>query len=62
MVCYLQGRTQGVGVKKKPLSYIFYKNFITCAMEKLFSHTFCLLICRLNANFKEHVNGPKSNN
>ena len=32
-ICW-QGRTQeGVGVKKKPLSLIFYKIFITCAKE-----------------------------
>jgi len=30
----IPSRTQGgVGVKKKPLSLIFYKNFITCAKD-----------------------------
>jgi len=37
------------GVKPPPLSLIFYEKFITCAKEI----TFCLLICRLNANTME---------
>jgi len=65
MACYEQGRTQGVVGVNPSLSSIFYKNFITCA-RRLFSHTFCLLICRLNANTmqisRNIVSGPKSNN
>jgi len=46
-----QGRTQRGWVKYAPLSLIFYKNLITCAKEiNWFSHTICLLICRLPWN------------
>ena len=52
---YYQGRMQGgcFGVNPPPLELDILQNFITCAKEincLLFSHTFCLLICRLNAN------------
>jgi len=64
-----KGLRRWVGVKS-PLSLIFYKNFITCPKEITFLHTFCLLICRLNANATKWIcmqismsiaNGPKSN-
>jgi len=49
-----QGRTQvGVGVKTPPLSLIFYKTLFPRKGDEVFSHTFCLLICRLIANMTE---------
>jgi len=60
----------GVGTKT-PWAWYFTKAIICAKADWLFSHTFCLFICRLNANITEWicmqisrniVNGPKSNN
>jgi len=42
----------GVSPPPHPLSFIFYKNLITCAKGIVFSYFF-LLICRLNVNTTE---------
>jgi len=54
MVMLHQGRTQ-VGVRvKSPLEFdILRKLYYLRKGNQLFSHTFCLLICRLNANNTE---------
>jgi len=52
----MQGRAQGVGfgVKPPPLEVgILQKRYYLRKGDELFSHTFCLLICRLNANTTE---------
>ena len=51
-----QGRTQkgGVGVKPPALELDILRNLYYLRKgDQLFSHTFCLLICRLNANTME---------
>ena len=57
---------------KKPCAWCFTKPLLPAHRRLLFSHTFCLLICRINANTTELicmkssrnmiVNGPKRNN
>ena len=48
-----KGVRKGLGLNPL-LTLTFYKNFITCAKRiNCFSHTFCLLLCRLNANTTE---------
>jgi len=60
---------RGLGLKP-PWSWYVTKTLLP-AQRRLFSHTFCLLICRLNAYITEWfcmqiwrniVNGPQSNN
>jgi len=52
--CYTdrQGRTQGGVLGLKPLLEldILHKRYYLRKRDYLFSHTFCLLICQLNAN------------
>jgi len=67
-----KGRTQGGLMGLTPLEFdMLQKVYNLHKGNSLFSHTFCLLICRLNANTTEWicmqisrnmVNGPKSNN
>jgi len=54
MINLSQGRTQvGIGVKI-PLEFdMLQKLYHHCEGDQLFSHTFYLLICRLNANTTE---------
>jgi len=71
---YSQGRTQGgvgVGVNPPLEIHIFQKLYYLRKGDYLFVHTFCFLICRLNANTTEWicmqisrniVNGPRSHN
>ena len=68
---WYQGRTQvgRVGITPPPWAWYFAKK-LPAQKRLLFSHTFFLLICRLNANTTEWIcmqssrniaNGPKSN-
>jgi len=52
----IQGRTQREVGFKKPLELdILQKLCYLRKRDSLFSHTFCLLICRLNANNTEKI-------
>jgi len=47
-------------LKIKPLSMIFYKTLLPAKRRLIvFAYFFCLLICQLNANFKEHCKWAK---
>jgi len=50
-----QGRTQGGGLGLNPTLeiHIFQKLYYLRKGDYLFVHTFCLLMCRLNANTTE---------
>jgi len=61
---------KGLGLNP-PWAWYFTKTLLPAQRRLLFSHTFCLFICRLNANTTEWIcmqisrniaNGPKSNN